>query len=264
MAIAERLLDAFRRHGVKSAYGFVNGKKVADEPQSEAILRRWREAGHPLGNHTYSHANLNTSGLAEYLSDLEKGEEILAKLDVDPRIAKVFRYPFLFEGDTHEKRDGVRRYLQEHGYIAAPVTIDADDWAFNPPFSRCAARNDAASLAKLRRRFVEVHVDELRRMRELSQSLVQREAPQVLLLHIGAADADAIDDLLVAYEKEGAQWIDLRAALADPYFALDSGAPVRFGAALPYRIARARGVRTKVPIFARDLEDDLARICRTP
>jgi peptidoglycan/xylan/chitin deacetylase (PgdA/CDA1 family) len=262
-AIADRFLDAFRRHGVNSAYGFVNGKKVADDPTSEGILRRWRAAGHPLGNHTYSHVSLNALDLSEYLPDVEKGEAILEKLVPDRQSWKVFRYPFLYEGDTLDKRDGVRRYLHDHGYLVAPVTIDADDWAYNPPFSRCAAQKDAASLATLRRGFLEAHVEELRRMRELSQALVQRRVPQILLLHIGAADADAIDDLLTLYEKEGARWIDLGAALADPFYALDSGAPARYGAALPYRLAKARGMRTKPPVFARTLEDDLAKVCVT-
>jgi hypothetical protein len=37
---------------------------VADDPSLEAILRRWREAGHPLGNHTYSYANLSIAQAA--------------------------------------------------------------------------------------------------------------------------------------------------------------------------------------------------------
>ena len=101
-------------------YGFVNVKHVADAPSSEAILRRWKEAGHLLGNHTYSHANLNRMSLSEYLTDLEKGEEVLKRLEPDSGVWKVFRYPFLFEGDTSEKRDGVRQYLREHD-LAIPA-----------------------------------------------------------------------------------------------------------------------------------------------
>jgi peptidoglycan/xylan/chitin deacetylase (PgdA/CDA1 family) len=261
MAIAERLLTAFQRHGVRSVYGFVNGKRVVDDPSTEAILRRWKEAGHPLGNHTYSHVSLNAVGLSEYFADLEKGEEILRKLEPETDIWKVFRYPFLFEGDTTEKRDGVRRYLSEHGYAAAPVTIDGDDWAFNAPFSRCTVQNDADSLTKLRRAFVDVHVDELRRMRELSLRLMRREVRHVLLLHIGAADADGIEELLTAYERQGVKWIDLRTALADGMYSLEPGDVVRYGAALPYRLAKARGIQVGPPIFARDLEDELARTC---
>ena len=261
MAIAERLLTAFHRHGLHSVYGFVNGKRAADDPSTEAILRRWRKAGHPLGNHTYSHVSLNAVGLSTYFADIEKGEEILKKLEPDAGVWRVFRYPFLYEGDTSEKREGVRRYLHEHGYTIAPVTIDANDWAFNAPFSRCTAQNDAQSLARLRRAFVDGHVEELRRMRELSRTLMHREIRQVLLLHIGAADADGIEDLLIAYEGQGVKWIDLRTALADGIYALDPGDVARYGAALPYRLAKTRGIRAGSPIFERDLEDELARTC---
>jgi peptidoglycan-N-acetylglucosamine deacetylase len=260
-AIAERFLSAFDRHGLRAVYGFVNGKRIAEEPSSESILRLWRERGHALGNHTYSHVSLNAVDLSAYFEDLEKGEEILRKVEPDAGVWRVFRYPFLYEGDTPEKRDGVRRYLREHRYLKAEVSIDADDWAFNAPFSRCTAQNDAPSLAKLRRIFVEVHVDELRRMRELSRAIMHREVRHVLLLHIGVADADVIEDLLVAYEKQHVKWIDLRTALADPFYGLDSGPPARYGAAFPYRLAKARAMDALPAIFERDLEDELARVC---
>jgi peptidoglycan/xylan/chitin deacetylase (PgdA/CDA1 family) len=261
MAITERFLAAFQRHGLHSVYGFVNGKRVTDVPASISILRRWRQAGHPLGNHTYSHVSLNAVGLSEYFADLERGEAVLKEVEPDAGVWKVFRYPFLFEGDTSEKREGVRRYLREHGYVMAPVTIDADDWAFNAPFSRCTAQNDAVSLAKLRGIFVETHTEELRRMQELSQTLMNRKVRQVLLLHIGAADADYIEDLLTAYERQGVTWIDLRTALVDTMYGLDPSDVVRYGAALPYRLAKARGIQVGKPVFARDLEDELARTC---
>ncbi len=99
-AIAEGLLAAFRRHRLPPVYGFVNGKKVDADPALEPILRRWREAGNPLGNHTYSHPSLTGTSVPDYLADLEKGEEILKKLEPDDSVFRVFRYPFLFEGDT--------------------------------------------------------------------------------------------------------------------------------------------------------------------
>jgi peptidoglycan-N-acetylglucosamine deacetylase len=260
-AITERFIAAFRAHGLPPVHGFVNGKKVDDDPASEAILRRWIESGNVLGNHSWSHPSLNNTDLAHYIADIDKGEAILQK--VAPAAAfKVFRYPFLYEGDTIEKREGVRRHLADKGYAIAEVTIDADDWAYNPPFGRCTERGDTASLAELRRSFVEGHVEELRRMRELTRSLVQREVRHVLLLHIGAADADAIEALLTAYEREGVRWIDLRTALADPFYSIDPGRPYRYGAALPYLIAKAREVKAPPPVFARDLEERLDRTCR--
>lgn len=261
-AIAERLLAAFRRHRLPPVYGFVNGKQVDVNPALEPILRRWHESGNPLGNHTYSHLSLNRTSVPDYLADLERGEELLKKLEPDDSLFRVFRYPFLHEGDTLEKREAVRRYLAEHRYAIAQVSIDAHDWAYNDPFARCTARADTASLASLRRTFVDGHVEELRLVRALAQRLVHREVRHVLLLHIGAADADAIDDLLTAYEREGVRWIDLRTALADPLYAIDPGLSARHGAAFPYVLAEARGVTAPPASFARGLGERLERVCR--
>jgi peptidoglycan/xylan/chitin deacetylase (PgdA/CDA1 family) len=260
-AIAERLIAAFRAHGLPPVHGFVNGKKVDDDPVTESILRRWIGSGNELGNHTWSHPSLNKTALADYCADIEKGEVILQK--ITPAAGwKVFRYPFLYEGDTAEKRDGARRYLAAKGYAIAEVTIDANDWAYNPPFGRCTERGDKAALAELRRDFIEGHVEELRRMRELTRALVQRDVRHVLLLHIGAADADAIDALLTAYEREGVRWVDLRTALSDPFYSIDPGRPYPFGAAFPYLVAKARGTKAPPPVFARDMEQRLEEMCK--
>ena len=54
-AIADHILTVFREHRVPPVFGFVNGKKVDDNPALESILRRWIAAGNLLGNHTWSH-----------------------------------------------------------------------------------------------------------------------------------------------------------------------------------------------------------------
>jgi hypothetical protein len=47
-----------------------------------AILRRWLDAGNPLGNHTYGHPSLNELDVPAYLADLEKGEEICCWIEL--------------------------------------------------------------------------------------------------------------------------------------------------------------------------------------
>ncbi len=253
-AIAERILAAFHRHHLPPVYGFVNGKRVDDDPATEAILRRWLETGNLLANHTYSHVSLNAVGLPAYFEDIERGESILRKLEPDAATWRYFRYPFLFEGETADKRDGARRYLREHGYTIAEVSIDADDWAYNPPFARCSARGDAAAIQPLLRSLVDGHVEELRRVRGICERLVHRDIRYVLLLHVGASEAAAIDDLLSAYEREGVRWVDLPTALADPFYAEDPGPPVAFGGSFPYLVARARGVAVPRPAYAARVE----------
>lgn len=113
----------------------------------------------------------------------------------------------------------------------------------------------------MRRTFVREHVEELRRIRTVTRTLAGREVPQVLLLHAGAADADGIDALLTAFEAEGARWVSLRAALADPFYAPAMHAPVPFGSALPYVLARERGLKIDPPVWARGLEAQLRSVC---
>jgi peptidoglycan/xylan/chitin deacetylase (PgdA/CDA1 family) len=260
-AIAARLLDAFAAHRVPPVTGFVNGKRAEDDPRTEEILRRWLAAGHPLGNHTWSHPSLNVTALPAYLADIERGEAILVKLGALGDW-KPFRYPFLFEGDTLDRRGRVRTFLRARGYTIAPVTIDANDWAYNPPYGRCIELGDRAAAEGLVADLVAGHVAELRRMRALTRELVGRDIRHILLLHIGAADAAAIDRLLTAYEQENVRWIDLPTALEDPFHSLDTAEPMRSGAASPYRIARDRGVTVPPAAFERDLEQRLAATCR--
>lgn len=141
------------------------------------------------------------------------------------------------------------------------MSIDGDDWAFNPPYARC---HSAEARAELRREFVQVHVDELLRMHALVKELTGHAVPQVLLLHAGVADADVMGELLTAYERQGVRWIDLPTALKDPFYAIET-APAKGGAALPYRVARSRGVKLSAPpIYARDLEERLGAMCAPP
>lgn len=261
VVLAERFIATFRRHALPPVHGFVNGARVAEHPRSEKVLSLWVKSGNHLGNHTDSHINLNKVSLPAYFSDLERGEAVLDAFEPAWRSSKMFRYPFLFEGNTSEKRDGARSYLHARGYAVAEVTVEADDWAFNEPFFRCTNQHNDQALQRLHQRFVEVHVDELARMRELTRRLAGREIRHVLLLHLGVADADALDDLLTAYEHAGVRWISLPAALSDPFYDLDPGTPFSFGASFPYLLARARGIRTSPPIYARGLEQELLHAC---
>src|SRR5262249_13276783 len=50
--VARRILAALAAHHAPATYGFVNAKGLEGAPENEEVLRAWREAGHPLGNHT--------------------------------------------------------------------------------------------------------------------------------------------------------------------------------------------------------------------
>jgi peptidoglycan/xylan/chitin deacetylase (PgdA/CDA1 family) len=239
LEIARRLIATFHKHKVPRVFGFVNGKTLEKQPELWQVLRVWRDAGFPLGNHTYAHVDPNQTPLADYLADIARNEPALTKFGYE----KVFRYPFLAEGDSAERRTKTLDWLREHGYRKADVSIDFDDWAWERPWARCTAKHDEIALGELRHTYLESGVRILQRARTQARAIAGREISHVLLLHIGAADADQMDALLTSYEAAGAHWVSLEEAQKDPIYAEDPGFVTKWGWTLLDRLAKARAVK---------------------
>ncbi len=218
LELHQRLLAAFEAHHVPRVYGFVNGRGVAEHEDRRAALDAWVAAGHPLGNHTFSHPRLQDVGLDAYLHDIAANEALLAGLMADAPVEPTFRYPFLLEGTDRASTLAIRAHLHSQGYRVAPATIDFYDWAFNPPYVRCLAQHDDAALQALRTTFVQHAWEMLHWSDAAAIQLYGRRIPQVLLLHGGAFDAEMIDPLLTMMEKQGVEWISLDQALQDPVY----------------------------------------------
>jgi peptidoglycan/xylan/chitin deacetylase (PgdA/CDA1 family) len=99
-------------------------------------LEAWRKAGSPLGNHGWSHMNLNQHAIEEFESDVSKNEPLLSQW-MDGQDWHWFRLPFLAEGDTPEKKAAIRTFLLQHGYKIAGVTMSFGDYRWNEPYARC-------------------------------------------------------------------------------------------------------------------------------
>ena len=74
-ALTERLLDGLRERGAHATF-FIIGQQIGGQ---EALLRRMAAEGHQIGNHTWTHRRLDTSG-AVGLRELERTEAALAEL----------------------------------------------------------------------------------------------------------------------------------------------------------------------------------------
>jgi peptidoglycan/xylan/chitin deacetylase (PgdA/CDA1 family) len=261
--LARHMIAVLQKHRVPGVYGFVNGKKVEDDPSSAEVLRVWRKAGYPLANHGWSHRSLNDTPVEEYTREVSHNQEFLTQFLGEPA-PKWYRYPFLQEGATQEARLAVRAWLSAEGYRVAPVTLDFDDWAWNAPFARCSARGDAAQLDALRASYLAAIRDELRVTQEMQRTLFGKIPPQVLLLHIGAMDADQLDALLSLLESEGARFVTLEEAQRDEVFALDAGVAWKAGPSEQYRHWKAKRLADPSwpapPRAARDL-DALEKVC---
>jgi len=225
-ATAERQLDINRRIVATlverkiPAVGFVNEVRLHDggalRPERVASLEAWLDAGLELGNHSYSHPSLHRVPLDEWLSDVERGEELTRRLlAARGRELRWFRHPFLHTGLDLETRRAVDSFLARRGVRVAPVTIDNSEWIF----ARAYLKADEAGDGEAKRRtalayetYMEAKVDYFERQ---SLALFGREIPQVLLVHANRLNADRFERIAAMLERRGYRFVTLEAVLED-------------------------------------------------
>jgi peptidoglycan/xylan/chitin deacetylase (PgdA/CDA1 family) len=215
--IGHKLIAAMKDEHLPPVYGFVNAVQMEREPASTPMLKDWRDAGYLLGNHTWSHMNLNSNSLADWEADLLRDEPALQKYAAGTDWHWL-RFPFLAEGDTPEKRADVRKFLIAHGYRIAGVTMGFGDYLWNEPYARCVAKNDLAAIAQLESSYLAAAAADADFRRAMSKALYNRDIPYVLLMHVGAFDARMLPRLLQLYRDKGFTFVSLEQAETDPFY----------------------------------------------
>jgi peptidoglycan-N-acetylglucosamine deacetylase len=208
--------------------GFVNEGKLAvpgeSQPDAEAraaVLRMWVDAGHELGNHTYSHRSLNRIPLDEFEADVVRGEPATrGLLQAKGRALRYFRHPFLHMGLELDKRRALEAFLKDRGYTVAPVTIDNDEWIFAALYADARKRGEAAEASRIADAYVAYMDGVFAFVEELARRVVGREIPQILLLHANALNADHFPRIAGLLEARGYRFATLEEALRDPAYGL--------------------------------------------
>ena len=67
--VAKSILGTLKAHHAPAVYGFINAKGIRDFPDTAEFLDIWHAAGHPLGNHTFSHMDLHTNSVEAFEQD---------------------------------------------------------------------------------------------------------------------------------------------------------------------------------------------------
>lgn len=242
LAVAKSILNTLRDQHMPAVYGFINASKLEKSPGDIAVLQAWRATGNPVGSHTYTHSSLNDLAPAQFEADIAKNEPTLSELMVG-QDWHWFRYPFLLEGDTLEKRHAVRTYLLQNGYQIAQVSLDFEDYLWNAPYARCAAKRDDQSIAALRASYLATADQYISVFRELTHTLYGRDIPYVLLLHIGAFDAKMLPDLIDLFRRRGFTFTTLPEAMKDPAYREDPDMALKHGGDFQEQVAAARHIK---------------------
>lgn len=124
----QMILNSLKKYDLKAVL-YVKGISL-DNDKGKKIIKSWDDSGHIIVNHTYSHWYFNSDkiSLADYKNDVLRNEDLVKEYS---NFKKLFRFPYLKEGNTLEKRDGFRDFLKNNEYQNGYVTIDASDWFIN-------------------------------------------------------------------------------------------------------------------------------------
>lgn len=83
----EQILEILAQSNAKATF-FVIGQNAEQYPE---LVRKEYEAGHEIGNHTYSHPNMKKISVAEAVAEIEKNQEVVH--DIIGVYPKLFRSP---------------------------------------------------------------------------------------------------------------------------------------------------------------------------
>jgi peptidoglycan/xylan/chitin deacetylase (PgdA/CDA1 family) len=162
------LLDVLRDARVPATF-FLIGKDAEEWPE---ITRRIEAEGNEVGDHTYSHPNLDQESDATVRTEILEGRDVLWRLTHDPAVRTLMRPP---HGRYTERTLQVAQSL---GYSVVLWTDDGGDWR-----SLTAGQ-------------IERHV------------LQHATAPEIVLLHSGKlATIEAMPGVIEHFERAGYRFV---------------------------------------------------------
>ncbi len=181
------------------------------------LIADWGKQGHKIGNHSERHISLNKpdTNIQNYIEGIANTERKLKPLvGWTPR----YRFPFLKEGDTKEKRNAVRKWLDDHGYQSGAVSIDASDWFYNLKYLEYSKNSNVDKLATLKKAYIKHLLGRADYYDELAQRTLGYAPKHVILLHTSKINAESLTDIITAFKAQGWEWIDTETAYADPLY----------------------------------------------
>ncbi len=233
----QKILQTLAQHELKAAL-FVCGMRV-DSPQGRALLKSWDQAGHPIANHSYSHPFFSGSKVSavDFERELLRTDSIIHAY---AHFKPWFRFPFLKEGKTADRRDSLRNILAAHGYRNGHVSIDASDWYVDQRLCDSLKKNPSLNPLPYKEYYVAHILNRALYYDSLATAIAGRKVRLVLLLHHNWINALFLDDIIRAMKSTGWVFIDTQYAYQDPIYAQQPDA-LPAGESLIWSLAKASG-----------------------
>ncbi len=175
-------------------------------------LKKYKDAGHFIANHTCSHPDLDKLGYEEYSKDAKKADEFLGPLFVHQ---KFFRFPFLREGENQKLRNQMREWLKENQYRNGMVSIDTDDYIFSLKINKAKKYGKKFDLVKVQKLFIDHIQGAVNYYDDLALKNLGYSPKHVLLLHEMDATVLFLRPLIDELRKNGWRIISIEEAYKD-------------------------------------------------
>jgi len=240
MSASERntaILAALGNAKIKSVL-FVT-RTDADERRI-ALIRQWGLQGHLVGNHTATHADFDAKdvSLQRFETELLECDKAIRTL---PGYTKLFRFPFLKEGNTPQKRDGFRAFLKSLRYRQGRVSIDTSDWYYNQRLRERLEHNPQADQAPYREAYLKHLYDRALYYDGLSMRVLGRSVRHVMLMHHNLINALFLPDVIRLFQDQGWKIIDAQSAFEDPVYEMQPET-LPAGESILWALAKQQGV----------------------
>ncbi len=190
---------------------FVCGMRVTNEKgtalskEGTALLKAWDRRGHWIANHTFSHLDYHATEFDDFSTDVLKVEPLLKDFS---NFRRYFRFPFLREGDTLEKRDQMRAFLKTHGYSHGYVTISTSDWYIDQRMIDRLKKKTSTDVGFYRDIYLKHVLENALYYDELAQEVFGKQIHHTLLIHHNLLNALFLGDLIAMFRNKGWRLVD--------------------------------------------------------
>jgi peptidoglycan/xylan/chitin deacetylase (PgdA/CDA1 family) len=213
--------------------------RVDADSKRNDLIRQWGIQGHQIGNHTATHPDLNQISLADYEQELLTCDKALGDM---PGFTRRFRFPYLKEGNTIEKRDGFRAFLDANSYKTGPVSVDGSDWYYSERLSQRLKMDPHTETRPYRDAYLKHLYDRAQYYDGLSRTVLGRSVAHVLLLHYNLINALFLRDVIQMFKDKGWTLIDSEVAFKDPVYAMRPNV-LPAGESVLWALAKQKGVQ---------------------
>ena len=208
----DALVRSLRLAGVPRAVFFCT-TRLAEGKEGISRLMAYADAGHLIANHTRTHPDLHKVTGEAFLTDMRQADQLLRTFRT---FRPWFRYPYLHEGDSVDKREFVSSKVQKLGYANGYVTVDTYDWAIDAAVQEAEQKNIKMSWSRIRKTYVDLIMESVRFYDHLASTVLKKPVRHVLLLHENDLAAKFLPNLVAALRTSGWSIIDPELAYQDP------------------------------------------------